>query len=262
MKNAQNPIKYYDEIKEVYLKVFKRMGLTAILTEAGGGVFTKNVTHEFQVIAESGEDEIIYCSKGDFSANVEVSSVKEGAACSLGHGPLRKTKVIEVGNIFPLGTYYSEKMNVNFTDKNGKRQPVWLASYGIGLTRAVGAIVEVHHDEKGIVWPKEVAPYDVHLINLKDQNSPVPRGGNLKSESQNSKLFADEVYEKLQEVGMEVLYDDRDISAGVKFADADLIGIPVRLVVSKRNADKIEFKERASSKSDLLTPDQIIKRLA
>lgn len=240
-------MKYYNEIKKVYEKAFKRMGLTAILTEAGGGVFTKNTTHEFQVIAESGEDEIIYCMGGDFSANAEVSQAKEGKQCELGHGPLKKTKTIEVGNIFPLGTYYSEKMGVNFMDKNGQKKPVWFASYGIGLTRAVGAIVEVHHDEKGIIWPKEVAPYDVHLVHIEDPTT---------------ENFAKEVHDTLTKNGVEVLWDDReDVSAGTKFADADLIGIPVRLVVSKRNGSRVEFKERKSDKSELLELGEIVKKL-
>ncbi|MDZ4228006.1 MAG: aminoacyl--tRNA ligase-related protein [Candidatus Levybacteria bacterium] len=255
--SEKDMMKYYDEIKKAYGKAFRRMGLDAILTEASGGVFTKNFTHEFQVIVGSGEDEIIYCTKGDFSANAEISSVKEGAACNSGHGPLKKAKAIEVGNIFPLGTYYSEKMGVNFTDKDGKKQPVWLASYGIGLTRAVGAIVEVHHDEKGIIWPKEVAPYDAHLIMINDEGLMI-------------KEKADKIYEELQKAGVEVLYDDReDVSAGAKFADADLIGIPVRLVISKRThsassgqaGNKIEFKERKSEKSELLELEVVAKKI-
>ena len=133
-------------------------------------------------------------------------------------------------------------------NKDGKKKPVWLASYGIGLTRAVGTIVEVHHDEKGIIWPKEVAPYDVHLVHVED---PITEG------------FAKEVYDVLTENKVEVLWDDReDVSAGSKFADADLIGIPVRLVVSKRNGNKVEFKERISEKSELLGLEEIVKRLS
>ncbi len=242
-------MKYYDEIKKAYKKAFKRMGLDAILTQASGGVFTKNKTHEFQVVAESGEDEIIYCPGGDFSSNVEISSVAEGKQCDLGHGALRKAKAIEVGNIFPLGTYYSEKMNAMFTDHDGKKKPIWLASYGIGLTRAVGAIVEIHHDAKGIVWPKEVAPYQVHLIMINDEGLMI-------------KERADEVYERLKKAGVEVLWDDReDVSTGEKFADADLIGIPVRLVVSKRNGNKIEWKERKRDKAENLSIEEVVKRL-
>jgi prolyl-tRNA synthetase len=138
-------------------------------------------------------------------------------------------------------------MDVNFTDKEGKKQPIWLASYGIGLTRAVGAIVEIHHDEKGIIWPKEVAPYDVHLVHIEDSTT---------------EKFAKEVNDTLTKNGIEVLWDDRvNVSPGAKFADADLIGIPVRLVVSKRNKDKIEFKERKSNKSELLTLEEVVKKL-
>lgn len=253
--SKEDMMKYYQEVIEAYKRIFKRLDLDAIVTEASGGVFTDSKTHEFQVITDTGEDEIIYCPGGDFSANVEVSPVKEGKQCDLGHGHLKKAKAIEVGNIFPLGTYYSEKMGVNFTDKDGRKKPVWFASYGIGLTRAVGAIVELHHDEKGIVWPREVAPYGAHLINLKSQNS------NVKSGTQISKLSAEEVYEKLVRAGIEVLWDDRDVSAGAKFADADLIGIPVRLVVSSKAGDKIEFKERKNNKIELLDLDEVLKKI-
>jgi len=246
--SEKDMLKYYSQIIESYKKIFKRLGLDALPTEASGGVFTENITHEFQVIADSGEDEIIYCPKGDFSANVEISKVKEGDQCKLGHGPLKKAKSIEVGNIFPLGTYYSEKMNVTFTDKDGKKKPVWLASYGIGLTRAVGTIVEVHHDKKGIVWPKEVAPYRVYLIVIDDKKEAVDK--------------ADKIYEELGKVGVEVLYDDReDVSVGQRFADADLIGNPIRLVISGRTGDKIEWKKRNEEKTELLNKEEIFKRL-
>jgi prolyl-tRNA synthetase len=246
--SKEDMMQYYQEVINAYKKVFKRLNLDALVTEAAGGVFTDSKTHEFQVITDAGEDEIIYCPKGDFSTNVEIAVVKDGDKCGLCGEVLKKAKAIEIGNIFPLGTYYSEKMGVNFTDKDGKKKPIWLASYGIGLTRAVGAIVELHNDDKGIVWPKEVAPYDVHLIEISDKEQEISR--------------AEEVYKKLREAGIEVLWDDRkDVSAGAKFADADLIGIPVRLVVSKRNGDKIEFKERKSAKSELLGLEEIIKKL-
>ncbi|MDP3726743.1 MAG: aminoacyl--tRNA ligase-related protein, partial [bacterium] len=220
--SEKDMMEYYSAIIETYKKAFKRMGLDAIVAEAAGGVFTKNKTHEFQVIADSGEDEIIYCSGGDFAANVEVSPVKEDKQCDLGHGKLMRAKTIEVGNIFPLGTYYSEKMGAMFMNSKGDKKPVWFASYGIGLTRAVGAIVEVHHDDKGIVWPESVAPYQAHLIGIMNNESRI-------------RERADGVYARLQKEGVEVLYDDReDASAGEKFADADLIGIPVRLVVSEK----------------------------
>ncbi len=247
---------YYDQIKVAYLKAFQRMGLDVIVTEAGGGVFTDNVTHEFQVINEAGEDEIIYCPGGDYAANVEVSAVQEGKQCDLGHGPLQKAKAIEVGNIFRFGTSYSEKMNVSFTDASGSKKFAYLGSYGIGLTRMVGVLAEVFHDEKGLMWPEEVAPYRVHLITLGNQESEVINQG-------------EEMYKKLEDAGVEVLWDDREESAGQKFADADLLGIPVRLVISAKTRSassgqaegKVEWKKRDSDETSLLAVGEVINKL-
>jgi prolyl-tRNA synthetase len=250
---------YYDRAKKAYKKVFKRMGLDAIETQAGGGAFSK-ISHEYQVIAENGEDEIIYCPGGDFSSNAEVSPVKEGKQCDLGHGPLKKAKAIEVGNIFPLGTKFSDAFGLTYKNKDGKDLPVVMGCYGIGITRLMGAIVEVHNDDKGIVWPESVAPYQAHLIEIRNSNIEIRN----KSKNQNTKYktFGDDVYERLEYAGIEVLYDDReDVSAGQKFADCDLIGIPVRLVVSKKTGDKIEWKKRGEAKTELLTVDELIKRL-
>ena len=239
--------KYYFEVAEIYKKVFKRIGLQVVMTEAGGGVFTDEKTHEFQLLAEAGEDEIIYCSGGDFSQNMEIiehPEKLEGKQCDLGHGPLKKVRAIEVGNIFRFGTDYSEKMNVTFTDKDGKKQFAYLGSYGIGITRLIGAIVEVSHDDRGIIWPKSVAPFAVHLISLRE---------NAKAEK---------VYKKLLDVGVEVLFDDReDVGAGQKFADADLIGVPVRLVVSAKTEDKVEFKKRTETEAELVNLDEVLNRL-
>ncbi|MBI2613244.1 MAG: hypothetical protein HYW62_00510 [Candidatus Levybacteria bacterium] len=245
--------KYYETVKKAYKKIFKRLGLIAIETEASGGSFSK-VSHEYQVIAAAGEDEIIYCPGGDFSANSEISPVKEGKQCDLGHGALKKVKAIEVGNIFPLGTKFSDAFGLTYKNKEGKDIPVVMGCYGIGISRLMGTIAEVHNDEKGIVWSKEVAPYDVHLVHL---------GGVEAAASPPSEVirFADEVYETLKKNGVEVLWDDREESPGTKFADADLIGIPVRLVVSKRNGDKVEFKNRNSEKSELLSLGETAKKL-
>lgn len=240
--------KYYEEIKEVYLKIFKRLGLDAIVTEAAGGVFTDSVTHEFQVISEAGEDEIIYCPGGDFSQNTEIAKVKEGKQCDLGHGPLKKVKAIEVGNIFRFGTSYSEKMNVRFTDNTGKKQSTWFGAYGIGITRMIGVLVEIFHDDKGIVWPAEVAPFDVHLVHIEDAES---------------EPWAKQTYEKLIDAGVDVLWDDREnATAGQKFSDADLIGIPIRLVVSKKvGQGKVEWKKRTEEESEIITLDECLVRL-
>lgn len=257
---------FYEKAKSAYKKVFARVGLEVIETQAGGGAFSK-FSHEYQVIAEAGEDEIIYCPGGDFSANVTISPVKEGKQCDLGHGSLKRAKAIEVGNIFPLKTRFSDAFGLTYKNKEGKDVPVVMGCYGIGINRVMGAIVEVHNDEKGIVWPESVAPYDVHLIHIESQKSKV------KTQNDNSKVKnkGGQVYEELRKAGVEVLYDDREnVSAGEKFADVDLIGIPIRLVVSQKTlrqgsgqaGDKIEWKNRKDSKTELLNLDQVIKRLA
>ena len=237
---------YYEKAKKAYEKVFKRLGLNAIETQASGGAFSK-VSHEYQVITDAGEDEIIYCPGGDFSANIEVSPVKEGKQCDLGHGSLKKAKAIEVGNIFPLGTKFSDAFGLTYKNKEGKDKSIIMGCYGIGISRLMGAIAEVHNDEKGLVWPKEVAPYDVHLVHVEDPTT---------------EKFAKEVHDTLEKKGIEVLWDDReDVSAGAKFADADLIGIPVRLVVSKSNGEKIEWKKRSEAKPELLEINEVLDKL-
>ncbi|MBI2049398.1 hypothetical protein HYT32_00580 [Candidatus Roizmanbacteria bacterium] len=240
--------KFYESAKIAYKKVFKRMDLLAIETQASGGTFSK-ISHEYQVITDSGEDEIIYCKGGDFSANADISPVKEGKECDLGHGPLKKAKAIEVGNIFPLGTKFSQAFNLTYKNKEGKEKMVIMGCYGIGITRLMGAVVEVHHDDKGIVWPESVAPYQAHVVSIKYEVLSI-------------KKKTDMLYQKLKEAGVEVLFDDReDVSAGQKFADADLIGVPIRLVVSQKTGDKIEWKERKETKSELLGLEEVYKRL-
>lgn len=238
--------KYYEKVKGAYERIFRRCGLDAIYTEASGGAFSER-SHEFQVITDAGEDEIIYCPGGDFAQNVEIAEVKEGKQCDLGHEPLKKVKTIEVGNIFPLGTRFSEKFGAYFTDKDGKKRPIVMGSYGIGLGRIMGIIVEVHHDEQGIIWPKSVSPFDAHLVHIEDPGT----------EPQ-----AQKTYERLIDADVDVLWDDReDVTAGEKFADADLIGIPVRLVVSAKTGDRVEWKNRDSADTELIEVDKVVSRV-
>lgn len=238
--SAEDLNRYYEAVKEAYTKVFKRVGLDAIVTEAGGGVFTDSTTHEFQVISESGEDEIVYCPGGDFSQNTEICKVNEGKMCDLGHGPLKKVKAIEVGNIFRFGTVYSEKMNVSYTDTKGEKKYVYFGSYGIGLTRLIGVLAEVFHDERGPIWPESVAPFTHFLMSIgKDEQT-------------------EKLYNTLKEKGIEVLYDDRDVSPGQKFADCDLLGIPYRVVLSgKLEEGKVEVKKRSESEVAVVDIDQL-----
>lgn len=171
--------------------------------------------------------------------------------------PLKKRKGIEVGNIFQLGFHYSAKMkDAAFTDEKGRKKPYYMGCYGIGLARTMAAIVEKHHDEKGIVWPEEVAPYQAHLIHLGSAHL-----GGVHLATSEVRRAADKVYETLKKAGIEVLFDDREsVSAGEKFADCDLIGIPVRLVVSEKTGDKIEWKKRTESKTELVEIDEALTR--
>ncbi|HJX45838.1 MAG: hypothetical protein A2V72_02220 [Candidatus Nealsonbacteria bacterium RBG_13_37_56] len=239
---------YYQKVKGAYSKIFKRLGFNFKISEASGGVFTDKHTHEFQVLCNTGEDMIFHCDKCDWSYNKEIYEGKPGDLCpKCKEGKVKEAKSIEVGNIFPLGTWLSERMRVYYTDKEGRKRTVWFGSYGIGPTRVLGAWVEVSHDERGIIWNKAMTPFDVHLIDLKSKD--------------NKESKVKKIYKKLEDKGLEVLLDDRDVSAGEKFAEADLIGIPVRLVVSKETGDKIEWKLRTSDKKELLSFDEVLARL-
>jgi len=245
--------KYYEKAKKSYTKIFNNCGVKAIITEASGHGFTKNFTHEFQVIADVGEDKIVYCPKLDFSQNKEISKLKAGDKCPVCGAKLKEDKSIEAGNIFPLGIKYSKAMNALFTDKDGKKKLIIMGCYGIGISRLMGTIVEIHHDEKGIIWPSTVAPFDIHLISLKSSDEKV---------NKKIKINSEKLYKELKEEGKEVLYDDRENkSAGEKFADADLIGIPYRLVVSEKTLrnDSVEVKKRNENKLKLVKIKQIYK---
>ena len=231
--------KYYKKVQKAYFKIFRRCGLKAILTEASGVGFTKGYTHEFQVLSAAGEDTIVYCPKGHFSQNKEVAKFQAGDNCPVCGEKLLQGKAIEVGNIFPLGVKYSQSIGAFFQDRDGKKKPIIMGCYGVGISRLMGAIVEVHHDGKGIIWPGSVSPFDVHLLSLQLSNK--------MSQREKLEKAAKKVYRILQKQNVDVLYDDRkNKSPGEKFADADLIGIPYRIVVSERMLRKqsVEIKRR------------------
>ncbi len=237
--------RYYEQVKAAYLKIFERCGLKALAVEASGGAFTKKFSHEFQVLSEAGEDHVVYCGACHYAQNREVAKGKVGETCpACGKGKLQEGKSIEVGNIFKLGTKFSEDFKLYFTDEHGKQQPVIMASYGIGPGRVMGTIVEVHHDETGMAWPTSVAPYQVHLVRLGTEGTVVAQ--------------ADELYETLTKRGVTVLYDDRDESAGTKFKDADLIGLPWRAVVSAKTKGQVELKARLESTTKLVTAPELL----
>lgn len=243
---------YYQTVTKAYLQIFHKCGLNDIkITEASGGSFTKKFSHEFNVLTEAGEVNLIYCNACTFTQNIEISKVKAGKSClQCKTGTLQIGKAIEVGNIFDLGTRFSTAFDLIYSDKHGKKQLVVMGCYGIGTTRLLGALVEVHHDQKGIIWPGNVAPFQYHLIGLDLKN-------------QEAKKHSLEVYRLLTTIyKLDVLFDDReDVSPGEKFATADLIGIPIRLVVSKRTGEEVEVKKRAENKVQLMTVKKIVNKL-
>jgi prolyl-tRNA synthetase len=236
--------KYYQKVVEAYHNIYKRCQLKSIAVEASSGSIGGTSSHEFMILADSGEDKILVCEKKDWGINLEIGRGQN--KCPLCGGKLELKNAIEAGHTFKLGTLYSQKMGANFMDKDGRQKPIVMGCYGIGLQRLMATIVEVHHDEFGIIWPKSVAPYDVHLVGLDLEDKKVAK-------------LAEEVYQKLIKAKIEVLYDDRLESAGVKLKDADLIGIPVRLVVSQKTREKIEYKGRAEKSVKFLTIKQITK---
>ncbi|MDD4606814.1 MAG: His/Gly/Thr/Pro-type tRNA ligase C-terminal domain-containing protein [Patescibacteria group bacterium] len=241
--DEKNLDEYYEKVKQAYFKIFKRVGLGEMtyLTYASGGVFSK-YSHEFQSLAKTGEDIIYLCNKCHNALNKELIK-SEGKKCpECGNLELEEKTAIEVGNIFKLGTKFSQAFDLNYTDENGQLQPVLMGCYGMGPSRIMGAVVEIHHDTNGIIWPQEITPYQVHLLNLASQQK-----------------LTDKIYETLQKRHIEVLYDDREVSPGTKLKDADLIGLPWRLVVSDKTGDKVEIKQRTSQDIKLIKAQDIIK---
>ncbi len=239
---------YYERIKQAYFRIFERCGLKkqTYLTFASGGSFSK-FSHEFQVVTQAGEDKIYICQKCSFAINKEILRQVNNVCKECGSGNLIEAKAIEVGNIFKLGTKFSEPFDLKYRDSLGQEKYVVMGCYGIGLPRVMGAIVEVWHDPKGIIWPREVSPFLVHLLAI----------------GKNQKVFkeAQKLYHLLLTKGIEVLYDERyDISPGEKFAEADLIGCPFRLVVSEKTIakKKFELKKSSEDKIRLLSGDKVI----
>ena len=228
---------FYEKAKLAYMNVFDKVGIGEMtyITSASGGTFSK-YSDEFQTVTEAGEDTIYVCDGCKVAVNDEVIENKK--TCHNCKTPdLKKKKSVEVGNIFNLGTRFSEALNLAYLDEEGKEKFVVMGSYGLGPTRLVGTIAEVLSDKDGLVWPKGVAPFDIHLVEIGDGSGEVRK-------------VSERIYSALKNRGLEVLFDDRDLRAGEKFKDSDLIGIPLRLIISKKNLDEgvCEIKERAGGK--------------
>jgi prolyl-tRNA synthetase len=244
---TEDMIAYYDNMKTVYKKIYDNLGIgeDTYIVKASGGEFTKNFSHEYQTKCETGEDTIYLDKETGECVNFEVVDDPENPK-------YEKFKSSEVGNIFPLETKYSDSFDFNFVDEKGQKKKVVMGCYGIGISRVMGVIVEKFHDEKGIVWPKEIAPFSVHLVGLNMDDKDV-------------KAKAEEIYKQLMDKGVEVLFDDRvDAGTGEKFGDADLIGIPLRVIVSKKtlnSGDVFEVKKRNEQDSKMLSLEEIIKTI-
>lgn len=253
----------YEIMFKAYLKTFARMGLTAIPVAADSGAIGGNLSHEFQILAETGESAIFYDAELEDlarSGQLDVDSHRkyyaaaeekhDAASCPVPANRLKTARGIEVGHIFYFGTKYSEAMGATVTRADGSSAAVEMGSYGIGVSRLVGAIIEAYHDDNGIIWPESVAPFNVALINLKS--------GDRACDAACATL-----YEALNNAGVEVLYDDRNERAGIKFADMDLIGLPWQVVVGPKGiaGGKVELKNRAAGIREEMSMEAALTRL-
>lgn len=235
----------YQKMFESYENIFQRIGLKYRAVSADNGAIGGDASHEFHVLADSGEDTLVYDEHSDFAANIELAK---------DHPDIKKFKTcrgIEVGHIFQLGTKYSEKMSANFIAEDGSSQPVIMGCYGIGVSRIVAASIEQCHDEKGIIFPPSIAPFEVII-------TPIGYEKNMEV-----KNYADKLYEKLNSLGFDVLIDDRGLRPGVMFSEADLIGIPHRITVGDKtiSEEKYEYKNRGDNDSSIMNLDELLERL-
>jgi prolyl-tRNA synthetase len=249
-RSAEELQKFYDTTIDAYMRVFNKIGLGDItyVTSASGGAFTK-YSHEFQTIMEAGEDEIYVNYDKRVAINEEVYNDEALRELGLEKEHMEKVKAAEVGNIFNFGTTKSEQLGLYFTDEDGTEKPVYLGSYGIGITRLMGVIAEHFSDDKGLVWPNNIAPYQVYLARL----------GNSTEVTK----AADNLYKQLTDAGISVIYDDRDVRAGEMFADADLMGMPLRVVVSEKTVadNSYELKKRSENEAEFVPADKIVETI-
>jgi prolyl-tRNA synthetase len=246
-RDQQELDEYYEKAKEAYIRIFDRLGIGEItyVTLATGGTFSK-FSHEFQTLCEYGEDLIYINEEKNISLNREIFTDEMVAEFGLTKDDFVEKKSIEVGNIFKLGTKFSGALKLEYVDEDGKHKPVIMGSYGIGPGRVLGTIVETHNDGNGIMWPAAVAPYQIHILSL--------------GKDENIQIEAEKLYNQLQNSGYEVLWDDRlKVNPGAKFADADLIGCPVRITLSRKNLEKqqYEVKKRVDEKADFIPKNEI-----
>ncbi len=232
---------YYETVKQAYLRIYDRLGLQAKVTEASGGLFSEKISYEFEVLTDAGEDDILYCEDCDYCINTEIAKTKAGDKCpSCGKGKLKKAKASEVGNVFDLGQKYTKAFDLSVSDPSDKPIYPIMGCFGLGISRVMGVIAEKFNDEHGLIWPKSVAPADVHIVTISEDTAVKEAG--------------DKLHQLLEDSGKVVILDDRDVSAGAKFADADLIGVPLRVTISPKTLEKnsVELKVRSEKDSKLV----------
>jgi prolyl-tRNA synthetase len=242
----------YEKVADAYHKVYARLGVGDITkrTFADGGIFTKKFSDEFQTLSDIGEDLVYVDDAKNIAINKEIYTDETLEKLNIKKDDLVERKGIEVGNIFPLETKYTEALGVRYKDEKGEMQPIIMGCYGIGISRLVGTLVEIFTTDKGMVWPEEVSPFKVHLIDLSQGDQEI-------------KGKVDEFYKELQKNNIEVLLDDRDARAGEKFADADLIGIPHRIIISKKTeaAGTVEYTNRLRGEVLQIKKEEVINKL-
>lgn len=245
-KNQEELDAFYEQAIQAYRNIFERSGIGHItfMTFASGGVFSK-YSHEFQTLSDAGEDTVYVSREKNIAINDEVYNDEVLADLGLKKEDLTQEKSIEVGNIFKLGTRFSDALDLKYVDETGKSKAIVMGSYGIGPARLMGTIVEALSDDRGMVWPEEVAPFKVHLLSL----------------GQNEE--AEKLYQELIGGGIDVLFDDRETGAGAKFADSDLMGIPYRVVLSKKSLEQggVEVKKRTEESSEIMTANAFMEML-
>ncbi|MBP6986026.1 MAG: proline--tRNA ligase [Alphaproteobacteria bacterium] len=252
----------YAKMFEAYLRTFKRMGMVAVPVKADTGAIGGSLSHEFQILADTGESQIYYDKALDDLRSADISAEKlmniyaaademhEESNCPVAPADLRTARGIEVGHVFYLGTKYSDMMKAKVADKDGQPTIVHMGCYGIGVSRIVAAIIEASHDEQGIIWPMSVTPYHVGIINLRQGDSACDAA-------------CEQFYQQMQDIGIEALYDDRNERAGVKFADMDLIGLPWQLIIGPKGleAGTVEIKNRSTGIREDVKVDEVMEIL-
>ena len=245
--NQESLEEEYEKMSQTYESIFRKLELNFRKVKATSGEIGGSISHEFHVIAESGEDEIAFCDGENFAANVETLDGKNAP----NGGELTYARGIEVGHIFQLGDKYSQSMKLEVLDSNGKNVNPYMGCYGIGISRIVAAAIEQNHDDKGIIWPKAISPFAISIIVLNDKNDSTVMDHAIK------------IYQELRADGIEVMIDDRDERAGVKFADADLMGIPTNVIVGKRGIEqnKLEITSRRTGETTEVKISEIVSNL-